>query len=102
MQTKNGAMNANTHSPGQGNFPLTVDSSNPFGNSGGLYGEKKNTDSSGIPRTEEARSSELVLSSAAKIKVIGVGGGGGNAVERMIASEVAGADPRPARSSGGS
>jgi cell division protein FtsZ len=89
IQTKNGATNVSTHSPGPANFPLPVDSSNPFGNSGGFYGEKKNTDSRGVPRTEEARSSELVLSSAAKIKVIGVGGGGGNAVERMIASEVA-------------
>lgn len=92
IQTNNGATNVSTHSPGLGNFPLPVDSSNPFGNSGGLYGEKKNTYSSGVPRTEEARSSELVLSSAAKIKVIGVGGGGGNAVERMIASEVAGVE----------
>ncbi len=92
IQTKNGAMNANTHSPGPANFPLTVDSSNPFGHSGGFYGEKKNTESNSVPRTGEARSSELVLSSAAKIKVIGVGGGGGNAVERMIASEVAGVE----------
>ncbi len=34
--------------------------------------------------------SEIMLGSMAKIKVIGVGGGGGNAVNRMIASEVAG------------
>lgn len=41
LQTKNGVKNTNTHSSGQGNFPLSVDSSNPFGNSGALYGEKK-------------------------------------------------------------
>ncbi|WP_371257840.1 cell division protein FtsZ [Synechococcus sp. PCC 7502] len=33
-----------------------------------------------------------MLSSAAKIKVIGVGGGGGNAVNRMIASEISGVE----------
>jgi cell division protein FtsZ len=36
--------------------------------------------------------SEIMLGSMAKIKVIGVGGGGGNAVNRMIASEVAGVE----------
>lgn len=34
----------------------------------------------------------LVETSAARIKVIGVGGGGGNAVNRMIASNVAGVE----------
>jgi cell division protein FtsZ len=34
----------------------------------------------------------IMLGSIAKIKVIGVGGGGGNAVNRMIASEVAGVE----------
>lgn len=36
--------------------------------------------------------SNIMLGSIAKIKVIGVGGGGGNAVNRMIASEVAGVE----------
>ena len=35
---------------------------------------------------------DIMPSSAAKIKVIGVGGGGGNAVNRMIASEVSGVE----------
>jgi cell division protein FtsZ len=39
------------------------------------------------PETEN-----IMLSSAAKIKVIGVGGGGGNAVNRMIASEITGVE----------
>lgn len=34
----------------------------------------------------------IMLGSVAKIKVIGVGGGGGNAVNRMIASEVSGVE----------
>ena len=92
LQTKNGATDTSTHAPGQENIPLPVNTSNPFGNSIGLYGDRKNTEAGDSPRTEEARSSELVLSNAAKIKVIGVGGGGGNAVERMIASEVAGVE----------
>ena len=92
LQTNNGANEATTHSSAQGNFPLSVDASNPFGNSGGLYANKKNTEAGEYPRTEEARSTDLVLSNAAKIKVIGVGGGGGNAVERMIASEMAGVE----------
>jgi len=41
---------------------------------------------------EEALDDNIVPSSIAKIKVIGVGGGGGNAVNRMIASEVAGVE----------
>jgi cell division protein FtsZ len=36
--------------------------------------------------------SEIMLGSMAKIKVIGVGGGGGNAVNRMIASEMSGVE----------
>ncbi|MBD2325570.1 cell division protein FtsZ [Alkalinema sp. FACHB-956] len=41
---------------------------------------------------EELRSGDIVPSSIAKIKVIGVGGSGGNAVNRMIASEVTGVE----------
>lgn len=41
---------------------------------------------------EEMRSDEIVPSSVARIKVIGVGGGGCNAVNRMIASDVAGVE----------
>jgi cell division protein FtsZ len=42
-----------------------------------------------IPK-DETRGSKIVPSNIAKIKVIGVGGGGCNAVNRMIESEVAG------------
>ena len=62
--------------------------SNPFRNSSGFYGEQ-NYDPKGIIK-EESRSDDIVPSNTAKIKVIGVGGGGGNAVNRMIASEVSG------------
>ncbi|MCL1468325.1 cell division protein FtsZ [Argonema galeatum A003/A1] len=41
---------------------------------------------------ETSRSSDIVPSRIAKIKVIGVGGGGSNAVNRMIASDLAGVE----------
>jgi cell division protein FtsZ len=41
---------------------------------------------------EETRSDEIVPSNVAKIKVIGVGGGGCNAVNRMIASDLSGVE----------
>jgi cell division protein FtsZ len=42
-----------------------------------------------IPR-DERMSDDLTFSNAARIKVIGVGGGGSNAVNRMIASDIEG------------
>lgn len=71
------------------NVPLAMQPANPFGNSGLFLGS--NRDLTGGP-TEESRSSEIVPSSVARIKVIGVGGGGGNAVNRMIASDISGVD----------
>ena len=41
---------------------------------------------------EQVRSGDIVPSSVARIKVIGVGGSGGNAVNRMIASDVNGVE----------
>jgi cell division protein FtsZ len=41
---------------------------------------------------EDTRSDEIVPSNVAKIKVIGVGGGGCNAVNRMIASDLTGVE----------
>ena len=40
----------------------------------------------------DAKADNIMLGSVAKIKVIGVGGGGGNAVNRMIASDVIGVE----------
>lgn len=40
----------------------------------------------------EQRREEIVSSSAARIKVIGVGGGGGNAVNRMVSSDLEGVE----------
>lgn len=49
----------------------------------------KGNSSSQIPK-EEIRSNKIVPSNVAKIKVMGVGGGGCNAVNRMIESQVSG------------
>ncbi|MGB8703336.1 MAG: cell division protein FtsZ [Thermosynechococcaceae cyanobacterium] len=46
----------------------------------------------GSSSVREKKSEEIMSPSAANIKVIGVGGGGGNAVNRMIASNVAGVE----------
>ncbi len=62
--------------------------SNPFNNVG-LYGGQNREKT---PPQEEPRSREIVPSSIARIKVIGVGGGGCNAVNRMIASELSGVE----------
>jgi cell division protein FtsZ len=76
----------------QVNFSLSsapMNSANPFTNSGVHLGQVR--DAKGAVG-EETRSDDIVPSSVARIKVIGVGGGGCNAVNRMIASEVAGVE----------
>lgn len=78
-----------SHPEGQNNFSLPVETSNPFGNSGLHLSQPANA--KGQPG-EDSRRGDIVPSSVAKIKVIGVGGGGGNAVNRMIASDVAGVE----------
>lgn len=65
-----------------------AENSNPFNNVG-LYGGQNREKT---PPQEEPRSREIVPSSIARIKVIGVGGGGCNAVNRMIASELSGVE----------
>jgi cell division protein FtsZ len=72
----------------QVNFPLPINTANPFTNSGVHLGQVR--DVQGAMVGEETRSDEIVPSSVARIKVIGVGGGGCNAVNRMISSGVAG------------
>ena len=81
--------NQSSQPAGNSNLPFTVNNSNPFTNSGLHLGLPQDT--KGIPR-EEIRSDNIVPGSVAKIKVIGVGGGGGNAVNRMIASEINGVE----------
>jgi cell division protein FtsZ len=65
---------------------VALDSANPFRRKSGYV----NVDSIDIDPMVNPK--DIMPSSAAKIKVIGVGGGGGNAVNRMIASEVSGVE----------
>jgi cell division protein FtsZ len=66
-----------------------MNTSNPFTNSGLHLSQVRDARAM---LGEESRSDEIVPSSIARIKVIGVGGGGCNAVNRMIASEVSGVE----------
>jgi cell division protein FtsZ len=79
----------NAQSVGQPGFSLAVNSNNPFNNSGLNFSQ--NHDSKKIP-VENSRIGEIVPGRVANIKVIGVGGGGGNAVNRMIESDVSGVE----------
>ncbi|MGE5657351.1 MAG: cell division protein FtsZ [Actinomycetota bacterium] len=93
LNNRPGSIPQSTHSEEQVNPPLAVDPSNPFRQP--VYVPDKpdnNNDSNPMPKPESSRNTDIVLSSAARIKVIGVGGGGGNAVNRMIASEVSGVE----------
>ncbi|MFM7369649.1 MAG: cell division protein FtsZ, partial [Sphaerospermopsis kisseleviana] len=74
----------NAQSVGQTGLSLSVNSNNPFGSSGLNFAQSN--DSKKI--TENSRIGEIVPGRVANIKVIGVGGGGGNAVNRMIESDV--------------
>ncbi len=78
-----------TVSPGQPGFPLAINSTNPFNHSGSHFGQ--NYDSRSLPG-EDNQLDDIVPGRVANIKVIGVGGGGGNAVNRMIASDVSGVE----------
>ncbi len=79
-----------SHTEGQSSFSSMAENSNPFGSNSSLY-LNQNSSLKGLPG-EESRSGDIVPGSVAKIKVIGVGGGGGNAVNRMIASDVSGVE----------
>lgn len=66
-----------------------MNTANPFTNSGIHLGQVRDVRNALV---EESRSEDIVPSSVARIKVIGVGGGGCNAVNRMIASGVSGVE----------
>ncbi len=65
-------------------------SQNPFNQSAGLRFNQ--TRDAKVMHGDEDKVNNIVPSSVAKIKVIGVGGGGGNAVNRMISSDVSGVE----------
>jgi cell division protein FtsZ len=73
----------------QSGFSSAPDNSISFNKSGIHLSQSSN--SKATPG-EDLRSGDIVPGSIAKIKVIGVGGSGGNAVNRMIASDVTGVE----------
>jgi cell division protein FtsZ len=75
------------NSPEYTGSPVTEENYPPLNNTGVPLSRPH--ESQMTPR-EESRSNRIVPSNVAKIKVIGVGGGGCNAVNRMIASGVTG------------
>ncbi len=87
LNNKQGLAHNNSQSPGQSAFTLAVNSNNPFNSTGLHFGHN---DDKGMPATEDDLINNIVPGRVANIKVIGVGGGGGNAVNRMIASNVSG------------
>lgn len=78
----------NAQSLGQPGSSL-ASSNNPFGSSGLNFGQ---SNEGRKMTTESSRIGEIVPGRVANIKVIGVGGGGGNAVNRMIESDVSGVE----------
>jgi cell division protein FtsZ len=79
----------NSQSVGQPGFSLAVNSNNPFNHSGLNFGQSQDSKKISV---ENSRIGEIVPGRVANIKVIGVGGGGGNAVNRMIESDVSGVE----------
>ena len=85
--TKIGLAHKSSQSPGQPGFPVAVNST--FNNPGLYFSQNHGT--KGLTR-EDGLNSDIIPGRVANIKVIGVGGGGGNAVNRMVASDVAGVE----------
>lgn len=86
---KNQGLTYNSQTGGQPGLSLAVNSTNPFNNSGLNFSQGKDSKRSS---TENSGIGEIVPGRVANIKVIGVGGGGGNAVNRMIESDVSGVE----------
>ena len=89
FNSQRGLTDKSSQFPGQPGFSVAVNSTSPFNNPG-LHFEQHH-DPNGLPE-EDDRIDNIVPGRVANIKVVGVGGGGGNGVNRMIASEVNGVE----------
>jgi cell division protein FtsZ len=89
LDNNQGLTYKNSQSVGQPGFSLAVNSNNPFSHSGLNFGQGQDNKKISV---ENSRIGEIVPGRVANIKVIGVGGGGGNAVNRMIESDVSGVE----------
>ena len=78
-----------SQSLGQPELSVAMNSTNTFNSPRLNFGQ--NHDNKGYPG-ENAWNDDIVPGRVANIKVIGVGGGGGNAVNRMVASNVGGVE----------
>jgi cell division protein FtsZ len=79
----------NSYSEGASSFLSVVDGTATLKPASSATGSDSNPN---VTPGEYDMNGEIIPSSVAKIKVIGVGGSGGNAVNRMIASDVAGVE----------
>ncbi len=87
LDNNQGLTYKNSQSSGQQGISLAgISTNNPFGHSGLSLGQNNNHP------PEESPIGDIVPGRVANIKVIGVGGGGGNAVNRMIASDLSGVE----------
>ena len=86
---KLGFVPLNSHTDGSSNVSMAVDAGNPFKRAGVSSSHVKGKEKMVVGEEELEN---IIPSSVAKIKVIGVGGGGGNAVNRMVESEVSGVE----------
>lgn len=88
LNNKQGLGNKLSQAEGQQGLASGIDASNPYMMAGFQFGQVREPKD----MAEEAHSGDIVPSRVAKIKVIGVGGGGSNAVNRMIASDLSGVE----------
>lgn len=87
LNNKQGLANKLSQAEGQQGLAPGMEA-NPYMMSGFQFGQVRETKD----MAEEAHSGDIIPSRVAKIKVIGVGGGGSNAVNRMIASDLSGVE----------
>lgn len=88
LNNKQGLANKLSQAEGQQGVAPGMDANNPYMIAGFQFGQVREPKD----MAEEAHSGDIVPSRVAKIKVIGVGGGGSNAVNRMIASDLSGVE----------
>ncbi|NUN63638.1 cell division protein FtsZ [Pseudanabaena biceps] len=91
MTSQNDWSDLNSNGSENGEVDVQMDELSEFTNDSRLYlshSQNRMKQQLGV----DTKAENIMLGSVAKIKVIGVGGGGGNAVNRMIASDVVGVE----------
>lgn len=91
MTSQNDWSNLDSNGSENGELDVQMDELSEFSNNSRLHlshSHNRMKQQLGV----DTKADNIMLGSVAKIKVIGVGGGGGNAVNRMIASDVVGVE----------